>query len=164
MTTVHAEKNPSTGLIVEVFGPTGEFLTRESEFSVLKGVVPPGVFVPMHSHADVEDFIVISGEMECLREEAGTYEWIPAKVGDYIHVPGHARHAWRNLSNGPTTVLIFTTHRIEQIFRETGRSLEEARQSPTPEQLAKLTTTSIKSGHWLATPEENAAVGIYFNF
>ncbi|GHO72429.1 cupin [Ktedonobacter sp. SOSP1-85] len=164
MTTASTEKNPSTGLTVEVFGPTVEFLTTESGFSVLKGVVPPGVFVPMHSHPDVEDFIVIAGEMQCLKQEPESHEWITAKVGDYIHVPGNARHAWRNASNEPAILLIITTNKMEQFFRESGRSIDGTLQLPTPEELGKFAAISAKYGYWIATPEENAAVGIHFSF
>ena len=89
---MNTEKNPTTGLIVELFGPTLEFLTlpedEQNDFCVLKGVIPPGVFVPLHSHPDTEDFIVLSGEIEVLKQTTRSYEWIVAKAGDYIHVPG----------------------------------------------------------------------------
>src|ERR687892_189867 len=75
------EKNPSTGKVLELFGPTIEFLTSphdtQSDFCVLKGTLPPGISVPLHSHADTEDFFVISGEIEGLRhffEETGRAE------------------------------------------------------------------------------------------
>jgi hypothetical protein len=51
------EKNPSSSMIMELFGPTVEFLTSPQEaqngFCVLLGTIPPGVFVPPHSHADI---------------------------------------------------------------------------------------------------------------
>jgi hypothetical protein len=61
-------KNPTTGKFLELFGPTVEYLTStqdtQNDFCVLKGTIPPGVFVPLHSHPDTEDFLVISGELE----------------------------------------------------------------------------------------------------
>ena len=99
------EKNPTTGLILELFGPTVEFLTspddENSDFCVLKGMILAGASVPLHSHADTEDFLLISGSVEGLRCEAGGYKWICAKAGDYIHVPAGAKHAWRNVSAEP---------------------------------------------------------------
>ena len=69
------EKNPTTGLVLEFFGPTVEFLTspedEQNDFCVLKGTIPPGVSVPLHSHPDTEDFLVISGSVEGLRHDAG---------------------------------------------------------------------------------------------
>jgi quercetin dioxygenase-like cupin family protein len=50
-------------------------------------VIPPGVSVPLHSHPDTENFFVISGEVQALRQGAQGYEWIVAKAGDHLHVP-----------------------------------------------------------------------------
>jgi hypothetical protein len=76
---------------VDLMGPTVEFLTSPQEasinFCVLKGVIPPGVAVPLHSHIDTEDFIVISGEVQALRQGTQCYEWTAAKAEDYLHVP-----------------------------------------------------------------------------
>jgi quercetin dioxygenase-like cupin family protein len=97
------EMNPTTGLRLDLLGPTVEFLTSPHEagidFCVLKGVIPPGVSVPLHSHPDTEDFFVISGEVQALRQSAQGYEWIEAKTRDYLHVPGRTRHGWRNVSS-----------------------------------------------------------------
>jgi len=63
-------KNPSTGKVLELFGPTVEFLTPhdpQNDFCVIRGTFPADVFVPLHSHADTEDFLVIYGELEAQR-------------------------------------------------------------------------------------------------
>ena len=50
---------------VEVFGPTLEFVSGPddpaADFWVMRGVVPPGVAVPLHSHDDAEDFFILVG-------------------------------------------------------------------------------------------------------
>jgi len=46
--------------------------SREDAYCVMKGTIPPGVSVPIHSHADAESFYVLSGEAQVLVEtEAG---------------------------------------------------------------------------------------------
>jgi quercetin dioxygenase-like cupin family protein len=113
-------KNPSTSKVLEVFGPTVEFLTSpedtQSDFCVMRGTIPPGGFVPLHSHPDVEDFLVISGEIEGLKQDSENRTWIGAKAGDYLHVTPNARHAWRNVSGSPTVELIITTKKLGQFF------------------------------------------------
>jgi anti-sigma factor ChrR (cupin superfamily) len=46
--------------VLDVLGPTVEFLTapseKDAEFCVMRGTIPPGVSVPLHSHADFETF------------------------------------------------------------------------------------------------------------
>ena len=65
-------KNPTTGKVLELFGPTVEILTSpqeiQNDFCMLKGTIPPGGFVPLHSHPDTEDFLVIPGEIEGLKQ------------------------------------------------------------------------------------------------
>jgi quercetin dioxygenase-like cupin family protein len=170
--TKSLEKNPTTGLVVELFGPTLEFLTspedKQSDFCVLKGTIPPNVYVPLHSHHDTEDFLVMSGVVDCLRhdtqEEEEGYKWIEAKAGDYIHVPSGIKHAWRNVSSEPVVNLIITTKRLGQFFKETGRSLSDASKPVTPKDLERFLDKSARYGYWNATPEENEAVGINLSF
>ena len=55
----------------EVFGPQeirpkNRILTdtlRDDDYCVSIATMPPGVVVPLHSHADRETFFVLSGEM-----------------------------------------------------------------------------------------------------
>jgi quercetin dioxygenase-like cupin family protein len=167
-TRISLEKNPTTGLVLELFGPTVEYLTspedEHNDFCVLKGTIPPGASVPLHSHADTEDFLVISGAVEGLRHDAQGYTWIAVKAGDYMHVPGHAQHAWRNLSGEPTIMLMITTKKMARFFQETGRPLAAAGQPMTPEDLERFAAVSARYGYWNATPEENALVGIDISF
>lgn len=139
----------------DLFGPTVEFLVlpeeSQNEFSVLRGVIPPGFSVPMHSHPSAEDFYIISGQTQALKQ-------VP---GDYFHVPSGARHAWRNVSGEPLVVLIITTARLGRFFQEAGRPVTGAPLSVTAEDLAHYLTIAASYGHWYATAEENAAVGIH---
>jgi quercetin dioxygenase-like cupin family protein len=50
---------------LDIFGPTVEFLSppqdAHQDFCVMRGVIPPAVSVPLHSHDDTETFFVLSG-------------------------------------------------------------------------------------------------------
>jgi len=162
------EKNPTTGLTLELFGPVVEYLIspddERNDFCVLKGTIPAGMSVPLHSHADTEDFLVISGSIEGLRHDGESYTWIEAKTGDYVHVPGGAQHAWRNTSDEAAVMLIITTKRMGQFFQEVGRPATGTPREPAPEDLLRFAAASAKYGYWNASPEENAAVGINLSF
>jgi quercetin dioxygenase-like cupin family protein len=161
--------NPATGICVDLMGPTVEFLTSPQEtgtdFCLLKGTIPPGVSVPLHSHPDTEDFIVISGEVQALRQGKAGYEWIAVKAGDHVHVPGNSRHAWRNISSAPMVTYIITSTKLGKFFQEVGRPIASTDPSVPAESiadfLARYAAVAAKYGYWDATPEENAAVGIY---
>ena len=55
---------------LDIFGPTVEFLSTpqnaHQDFCVMRGVIPPGVSVPLHSHDDTETFFVLSGTKQVL--------------------------------------------------------------------------------------------------
>lgn len=121
---------------------------------VMRGTIPPGAVLPLHSHADPETFLMESGTVEGLRMSAGTFRWIPVGPGDVSHVPGDEEHAWRNPSRAETAVMIIvTTARIGRFFREVAGP-------PSDEVLERFLETSERYGYWNATPEENAEVGL----
>jgi hypothetical protein len=100
------EKNPITGKVLELFGPTVEFLTSpqeaQSDFCVLKGTIPPGVSVPLHSHADTEDFFVISGEIEGLRQNSEATSGSEQKRAiTFMYLLTHGMHG----ATSPTNLL-----------------------------------------------------------
>jgi quercetin dioxygenase-like cupin family protein len=99
----------------DLIGPTVEFLVspsdESSDFCVLKGVAPARAFVPMHRHPDTEDFVVLSGTIECLKITENGHEWVSGKAGDFFLVPGNALHAWRNACSKPATMLVTTPKR-----------------------------------------------------
>ncbi|MCV7379172.1 cupin [Mycobacterium alsense] len=148
------------GLTVDVFGPLIEFLTPEDneQICVMRGVVPPGVAVPLHSHDDFEDFLILTGGHQVLVEDEGGLKWRDAHAGDYIRVAGNVPHAHRNLSDEPAVDLIITTAAMGRFFREVGRPTGSP--PPTAREVAHFVEAARRFGYRLATPEENAAVGI----
>jgi mannose-6-phosphate isomerase-like protein (cupin superfamily) len=147
-----------TAPALDVLGPTVEILASGQCCTIL-GTVPPGVCVPLHAHDDFEDFFVVSGVVQVLVGRAGGFEWVEARPGDFIHIPGGTRHAFRNTSGEPVVQLITTTPTLGRFFREVGRPVGSALPA-SPEELRQFAETSARYGHWLGSPEENAAVGI----
>ena len=127
------------GATVEILTPVGDGLP-----CVMRGTIPAGGIVPLHSHADPETFLMLDGEIEGF--VAG--EWSRIAAGDVLHVPGHIRHAWRNRSDGPADMYLVSTGTIARFFREVAAE---------PERFLEI---SAGFGYWNATPEENAAIGL----
>jgi quercetin dioxygenase-like cupin family protein len=148
----------------EVFGPKVEFLTWTNEeygqFCVMRGVVPPGVVVPLHKHPDYEDFLILSGAQQVLIETEHGLEWHDARAGDYVRIPGGQLHAHRNVSDEPAVDLVVTTLRMGEFFTEVGLPVTAEPMPVTPERLGHFLATCQKYGYTLGTVEENAAVGI----
>jgi quercetin dioxygenase-like cupin family protein len=145
---------------LDVFGATIEFVSRSDEFCVLRGVVPPGIVVPLHQHADAEDFYILSGIQQVLIQDRDGLVWRDARAGDYVRIPGNVLHAHRNVSTKPAVDLIVTTARLGRFFEEIGRPFTDTLPPPTAEELAHFVQTATKYGYVLSTPEENVAVGI----
>jgi quercetin dioxygenase-like cupin family protein len=144
---------------VNVLGPTVEILTPPGDDDApcaMRGTIPAGGIVPLHSHPEPETFIVISGDVEALVDTGDDVRWIPLGPGDVFHVRGDARHAWRNRSPAPAVSLVVTTQRIARFFRE----VAGAGGPPTGEEVRRFLAIADRYGYWNATPEENAAVGL----
>jgi quercetin dioxygenase-like cupin family protein len=150
----------SSGPILDVFGPTVEFLTQSDEFCVLRGVVPPGVTVPLHRHGDAEDFFIISGTQQVLVHGTTGLEWHDAHAGDYVRIPGEVPHAIRNVTEEPAVALIITTARMGRFFQEIGRPVTSTPTPPTSAELERFVNVAVKYGYIVGSAEENATVGI----
>jgi quercetin dioxygenase-like cupin family protein len=146
------------GPLIEFFTPGGD----DVDYAVSLGTLPPRYTVPMHSHPDDESFYLLSGRMQGLTDEGDGLEWFDVPPAGFVHVPRDSKHAWRNVGDVPVVQLIVTSARLGQFFRDACRPLAEGEspRPPTPKDIERFTQTAWKYGHWLASPEENAAVGI----
>lgn len=150
--------------MLDVLGPTVEFLNvsegPHEQFCLMRGMVPPGVTVPLHSHDDVEAFFIVSGSQEVLVPGSDGLEWRTARAGDFIHVPGGAYHAHRNVCGEAAVDLIITTPRLGSFFREVGCTPGDNGMATPAERLNHFVKTALRYGMRLGTSAENAAVGI----
>jgi quercetin dioxygenase-like cupin family protein len=157
--------NVSEHPVLDVFGPTVQFFTTPEEadgqLCVMKGI-PIGAMVSMHSHADVECFLMVSGQQEVLQEVDGKFSWILCKPGDFIQVTSGAKHAFRNPFAEPAVSIVSTTGKLGRFFQEVGRLVYPGppMSPPRPEELQHFMDVCNRYDYWVAPPEVNAAVGI----
>ena len=151
---------------LDIFGPIVEFTTSPLEpgsaYCVMEGIIPPGVAVPLHSHPDPESFYILSGHGQTLCQRGEQLEWVDVKPGDFVHVPSGSKHAHRNTSTEPLVELIVTTVTLGRFFQEVGRPAEPNTSpvAPSENDVRHFQETAGQYNHWVASPEENAAVGI----
>jgi quercetin dioxygenase-like cupin family protein len=159
---LHESEHP----LLDIFGPTVQFLTSPEEageaFCVLIGVIPKGGFIPIHSHEGIECLFMLSGQQEVVVEEEGELRWIVCNAGEFIQVPSGVKHGVLNRSTKPASSLIVTTAKLGRFYKEIGRPIdpEGRQQMPTADELQHLMNAAKRYGYWMATSEENAAVGI----
>jgi len=152
--------NPDIGEMLDVLGPRLQHLTAlshgDEEYCLIRSLVPAGVVVPIHSHADRETFYIIHGELQGLRSD----RWVSLVDGDVFDVPGDVRHAFRNQSGAPVSLLLVTTMRMGRFFRDVGRPVARVPAGPPmPADRQRLFEIAHRYGHWLGSPADNAAVG-----
>jgi quercetin dioxygenase-like cupin family protein len=147
--------------ILDLFGPSIQRVIPLSDenggYCVLKGTVPPGIIVPLHSHPDRETFYVLGGQLRALKGDT----WQTLQVGDVFDVPGGTRHAFRNLENESASILIATTTSLTRFLLKVARPIANVPPGPpTSEVLQRFAQASLAEGHWLGSVSDNAAVGI----
>jgi quercetin dioxygenase-like cupin family protein len=162
MRVAKALKDDERAVLDLMDGTKIESLTPLSEdaYCVIRGTIPPGVTVPLHSHADAESFYVLSGAAEAVVQTEDEPEWQVLRPGDFLHVPGGTKHAWRNVFSEPMSALIPCTARLGRALREMGQLTNDVTQFTSQAPIQHLAEISEHYGYWLGSREENAAVGI----
>lgn len=127
----------------------------DADYCVMRCVMPAGAVVPMHSHADRETFYVLSGTIEGLRED----HWEELGPGDVFDVRDGAKHAWRNSSQVAAMMICVTTTRMARFLQDIS-----AADASLEDQALRFLKLVQANGYWLASPEENAAIGLDVNW
>ena len=132
------------------------------QISVMRGTVPPGVVIPLHSHADPEIFYVLDGSLEVFQAEGPSAGWQTVNASEVVSIPGNVRHALRNTSPRTITSITVSKQELYSFFRELARPFDPNMPPlpPTPEEIQQLFSVAEKYEYWLASPDENAAIGI----
>jgi hypothetical protein len=126
-------------------------------------MIPPGLWMPLHSHPDPETLLHVCGDLEALGEKDGRLAWVEVKPGEAFHAPGGAKHAFRNAGREPAVSILVSTANMGRFFREIGNPAGAGAPPagpPSGERIQRLRDAAARYGHWIATAEENARVGL----
>jgi hypothetical protein len=107
-------------------------------------------------------FNVLDGSLEVFQAEGPSGGWQTINAGNVVSIPGNSRHALRNTSPTPTTSITVSKQQLYSFFRELARPFDPHRPlaPPTPNEMQQLFNAAQRYGYWLASPDENAAIGI----
>jgi quercetin dioxygenase-like cupin family protein len=149
---IHSSNEP----LFDIFGPVLQFLVTPAQsseaFALMRGMVPPGVAIPLHSHADPEVLFVLEGELNVLQYEGDSSHWVTTRPGEIVCIPGDVRHALRNTSPTTVTLLLTTTPNIYRFFRELGKPFhpDQPLGPPTPQDKSWSSSSPLRTCYILA--------------
>ena len=152
------ESKSTTNAVFDVLGPQLEFLTpvsalRDDRYCVIRATIPPGVIVPLHSHVDRETVFMLSGSLEAFKDDA----WRTLKKGDVFDVYSDVRHAFRNRSAEPVSLIKVTTTNMARFLLHVGEPIALAAGGVTPERVERFQNAVRDFGYWVAGPADNIA-------
>lgn len=136
--------------------------TIGADHAILGGFLPAGVIVPLHSHDDPESFFILEGGMELYHEEGDSAGWHTLRPGDLAVIRGGSKHAWRNNNPEDCRAVFVTGPHLFAFFKELGRPVSEETVPEVPDAstVARIAEVAQKHNLWLASPEENEAIGL----
>ena len=162
--TIHSMDVP----VKDLGGPRLQFLASPEllgmeQQGMLRGTIPPGGFVPIHSHADLESFFVLEGTISLYQDDGTSSGWIDVTGGDLAVLQPSVKHAWRNSGDAPAVVLIFTTGRLYGFLDAVAAPCNpnDPPAPPSPEWLQHFFSLSEQYGYWNGSPEDNARIGLH---
>ena len=152
---------------MDVVGGRVQFLASPQRIGdpgmgIVCGTLDAGAFVPLHSHPDAENFVMMEGEMEVYQDTGQTSGWSTISRGVLVVIQGRTRHAWRNQSSQKAVVLVFTGGSLFEGMSKIARPLLPTGEAPplTPDVMQSILPVTQQYGFWSGTPEENAAIGL----
>lgn len=147
--------------VIDLIGGRLEIVGRAdapgADAVIMRGEVPPGGGVPLHSHPDYECFHVLAGSLEVFIEGAG---WLTVETGRSAVVARNERHAIRNSTDAPVELMIVVNNRLARFFQEAGSPGEQGAPlpPPTPEKIQQFLSVANRYGYWMASPQEDAEI------
>jgi hypothetical protein len=151
---------------LDLLGPTVQFLTPREDAEdapcVMRGTIPAGGVVPLHSHADPETLLAVSGEVDA--SAARTTARAGSVSRRAMSSTSRAGGDTRGVTDRPSRRCRSSSAPPESAAsseRSAGRSARARRPSGAAIErfLERFLETAERCGYWNATPDENAAVG-----
>lgn len=119
--------------------------TSLNRMAVMTVDVPPGGFVPPHTHAkEEESYFMLEGRMVM---QLGNQE-LAIEPGDFAHVPAGTLHGYKNTSNQCVRFLAWSVGgAIDEFFTEMAEKIREV-----PDDLPKMPEILQKYGIQMVEP------------
>ena len=131
--------------------------TGDEDLVLLRCTVHPGRFLPLHGTTDPQCLFVIDGVLDIYRAGSG---WTEARAEEAVNVAAGVCRAVRNTGSIPSYVLIVTTARMVRFLSAIGAPATGPEPPPRPGERAAFAGRGGPYGLWIASRDENIAIGI----
>lgn len=147
MTVIRSQEGQSVRVLSDTVCIKLESVCSPSNMAVMTVEVPPGGFVPPHTHAEEEEsYYMLDGSMVM---QFGTEEFAIAP-GDFVYVPAGTVHGYKNTSDRPIRFLVWTIGgAIDEFFLEMGEKIRQV-----PDDLPKMPEILEKYGIQMVDPSQ----------
>ena len=132
------------------------------DLSVMRAGLPTRAVIPLHSHNDAEIFYVLEGAMDVYQDDGISSGWQTASAGEVVTIAGGVKHALRNPNSTLVRMVSVSQRQLYCFFRELAEPLDPnaVPAAPKPEVMQRLFKLAARYQYWIASPSENAAIGI----
>ena len=134
-----------------------------ANLSVMRGGIPAGAIVPLHSHASPEIFYIMEGKLDVFQDQGESSRWKTATAGDVVTVAGGVKHALRNPGSSLVITILISDGQLYRFFSELAEPFDPGTGAPPPSPavMQKLFEVAARYNYWIGTPADNAAIGIH---
>ena len=164
------KSGPHRAVPKQIFNAAGvllEFLASPEEVGdtvcMIRGTMASGLVVPLHRHAEIEILYVLDGSIQVYQSWGRSKGWNTTSAGDVVTIHGNVKHALRNSGAVPVSLALVTKSELYAFFRALAKpfDLNQQRAKTSLEAMRGFFELAARHGYWLASPAENAAIGLY---
>jgi quercetin dioxygenase-like cupin family protein len=154
---VSRRDGPADGDVLDVLGVRLRTLVNAHEtggaYASFEATIPPGVTVPLHTHAESEMFYVLAGELEFAGMGAdGRIAVAPVRPGEARFIASRAPHSFRNATAADCRVLILGAGPLDAFFHACHAPAAPTAGPPSPEEVARVVAVMQRHGQELLGP------------
>lgn len=142
--------------MLDVMGPLVDLSshTGESDYAVIRSILPAKTFVPLHSHPDRETILVLEGELVVWLASS----WRTFGAGEIVEIRSNALHALKNEGPAEVALVLITTATMASFFAEISVPGRDAVVSTA--RLAQVARTASAYGYWNGDLAAQRAIGM----
>jgi quercetin dioxygenase-like cupin family protein len=132
-----------------------------SKIAVMRGGIPAGAVIQLHSHADPEIFSSSAARWKSFKTTVSHKDGRRPGRGDVVTIAGGTRHAIRNPGSADVACVLISEDRLYLFFRELAIPVERGAAVPVPSEavMLKLFEVAAQYDYWIGHRRKTRRLG-----